>query len=203
VILGAGTVGFAAAAIAQGTGAEVRLLNRGVERLQRVDELYRGRIMTLASTMASVERAVVDADLVIGAVLRPGARAPVLVGKDLVAAMRPGSVIVDVAVDQGGCVETTRETTHADPVYEDRGVLHYAVGNMPAAVPRTSTYALANATLPYLGRLATVGLGHAASQDAALARGINTLDGAIVHPAVADALDRPLVDLDVALSTGG
>ncbi len=199
-ILGAGTVGYAAATIAQGMGAEVELLNRGIDRLQRVDQLYRGRIMTLVSMTATIERAVLDADLVIGAVLRPGGRAPVLVGKDLVAAMRPGSVIVDVAVDQGGCVETTRETTHADPVYDDHGVLHYAVGNMPAAVPHTSTYALANATLPFLVRLATVGLHRAASEDDALARGINTLDGTIVHSAVADALDRPMADLDVALS---
>jgi alanine dehydrogenase len=202
VILGAGTVGCAATAIAQGMGAEVQLLNRGIERLQRVDQLYRGRIMTIASMTASIERSVVDADLVVGAVLRPGGRAPVLVGKDLVAAMRPGSVIVDVAVDQGGCVETTRETTHADPVYEDHGMVHYAVGNMPAAVPRTSTYALANATLPHVVRLATAGIRRAARQDDALARGINTLDGAIVNPAVADALDRPLADLDVALRSG-
>ncbi|HET6954222.1 MAG TPA: alanine dehydrogenase [Acidimicrobiales bacterium] len=202
VILGAGTVGCAAAVIAQGMGAEVQLLNRGIERLQRVDQLHRGRIITIASMAATIERSVVDADLVVGAVLRPGGRAPVLVGKDLVAAMRPGSVIVDVAVDQGGCVESTRETTHADPVYEDHGVLHYAVGNMPAAVPRTSTYALANANLPYVVRLATAGVRRAARQDDTLARGINTLDGAIVHPAVADALDRPLADLDAALRSG-
>lgn len=171
VILGAGTVGCPATAIVQGMGAEVLLLNRGIERLQRVDQLYRGRIMTIASTTASVERSVADADLVVGPVLLPGGRAPVLVGKDLVAAMRPGSVIVEVAVDQGGCVETTRETTHADPVYQDRGVVHHAVGNMPAAVPRTSAYALANATLPHVVRLATAGIRRAATQDDALAPG--------------------------------
>lgn len=203
VILGAGTVGYGAASIAQGMGAQVELLNRGIDRLRRVDQVYRGRIVTLASMTASIERAVLDADLVVGAVLRPGGRAPVLVSEDLVARMRPGSVIVDVAVDQGGCVETTHETTHADPVYEDHGVMHYAVGNMPAAVPRTSTYALTNATLPHLVRLATVGLRGAAAGDEDLGRGINTLAGDIVHPAVADALGRKAVDLGAALSAFG
>jgi alanine dehydrogenase len=203
VVLGAGNVGWNTAWIAQGMQAEVLLLDRALDRLRSVDKIHQGRIVTLASNRGTVARAVADADLVIGAVLVAGGRAPVLVTEDMVRAMKRGSVIVDCAVDQGGCVETTHETTHADPVFERHGVLHYAVGNMPAAVPRTSTYALANATLPYLVRLATVGLGHAASQDAALARGINTLDGALVHPAVADALGRPLTDLDVALCTGG
>jgi alanine dehydrogenase len=147
-----------------------------------------GRITTYASNSAAVERLVVDADLVIGAVLVPGGRAPVVVTEDMVRAMRPGSVIIDIAVDQGGCVATTRETTHADPVYELHGVLHYAVGNMPGAVPHTSTYALTNATLPYVVSLARRGARAAVDEDPALRLGLNTDDGNVVNAAVADAL---------------
>lgn len=199
VVLGAGTVGASAAWIAEGMEADVQLLNRGIDRLRVMDRIQRGRITTLASTRAAVERAVVDADLLIGAVLQPGGRAPQLVSDALVAAMKPGSVIVDVAVDQGGCVETTHETTHADPVYERHGVLHYAVGNMPGAVPSTSTYALTNATLPYLVTLATNKLRSAVATDAALARGVNTCGGAVTNAAVATALGKPPADLAVAV----
>ena len=199
VVLGAGTVGASGALLAAGMEAEVELLNRGIDRLRVIDQTQRGRITTLASTRAAVERAVVDADLLIGAVLQAGARAPRLVSAALVAAMKPGSVIVDVAVDQGGCVETTHETTHAEPVYERHGVLHYAVGNMPGAVPNTSTYALTNATLPYLVTLATKGLRSAVATDTALARGVNTCAGAVTNAAVAGALGKPPVDLAVAV----
>jgi alanine dehydrogenase len=190
-ILGAGTVGSAAASIARGMQAEVVLLNRGIDRLQFVDQLHRGCIMTLALNRSSIARVVSEADLLVGAVLVPGGRAPVLVTADLVAAMKPGSVIVDVAVDQGGCVATTHETTHAEPVYEDHGVLHYAVANMPAAVPHTSTYALTNATLPYLVALATLGVDRAAEAHMALRHGVNTHDGSLTNAALGEALDRP------------
>lgn len=198
VVLGAGNVGWNAAWIAQGMEAEVLLLDKNLDRLRWVDQIHKGRIMTLASNRGAVERAVTSADLVIGAVLVAGGRAPVVVTRAMVETMRPGSVIVDIAVDQGGCVETTRETTHADPVWEHHGVLHYAVGNMPGAVPRTSTYALTNATLPYLADLATRGVAGAVTRDPALAAGVNTLDGEMTNAVVAEALGRtvrPLAEL--------
>jgi alanine dehydrogenase len=188
VVLGAGTVGWSAGRIAAGMGADVRIVNRSLERMRAIDETALGRVATFASNRASVERLVVDADLVIGAVLVPGGRAPVLVTEDMVRAMKPGAVIVDIAVDQGGCVETTHETSHADPVYELHGVLHYAVGNMPGAVPHTSTYALTNATLPYVVEVARLGVREAMARDAALARGLNTDEGTVVNPVVADAV---------------
>src|SRR5262249_49237331 len=151
-------VGWNAAWIAQGMEAEVILLDRNLDRLRFVDQIHRGRIMTLASNRGVVERIVPEADLLIGAVLVAGGRAPVVVTDAMVSAMRPGSVIVDCAIDQGGSVEGIRETTHAEPVYERHGVLHYAVGNIPGAVPHTSTYALTNATLPYVVALATLGV---------------------------------------------
>ena len=181
--------------IAQGMEAEVLLLDKNLDRLRWVDQIHQGRIVTLASNRGAVARAVADADLVIGAVLVPAGRAPVVVTEDMVRAMKPGAVIVDVAVDQGGCVETTHETTHADPVYELHGVLHYAVGNMPGAVPFTSTYALTNATLPYVLQLAVHGVADATAADPALALGVNTVGGKITHPIVAEALGR-----DVALA---
>ncbi|MGZ4804590.1 MAG: alanine dehydrogenase, partial [Acidimicrobiia bacterium] len=155
VVLGAGNVGWNSAWIAQGMEAEVLLLDKNLDRLRWVDQIHQGRIVTLASNRGAVTRAVADADLVIGAVLVAGGRAPVVVTEDMVRTMKPGAVVVDVAVDQGGCIETTHETTHADPVYEMHGVIHYAVGNMPGAVPFTSTYGLTNATLPYVLQLAT------------------------------------------------
>jgi alanine dehydrogenase len=195
VVLGAGNVGWNAAWIAQGMEAEVLLLDKSLDRLRWVDQIHRGRIMTLASNRGAVERAVAHADLLIGAVLVPGGRAPVVVDEDMVRGMKQGAVVVDVAVDQGGCVATTRETTHADPVYERHGVLHYAVANMPAAVPHTSTYALTNATLPYLLELAVHGVAGAAAGDPALAQGVNTVAGAVTNANVATALGRPATPL--------
>ncbi len=167
VVIGAGNVGWNAAWIAAGMEAEVVLLDKNLDRLRFVDQIHKGRISTLASNRGTVERAVARADLVIGAVLVPGGRAPVLISEDMVAGMKQRSVIVDVAVDQGGCVETIHETTHEEPIYEAHGVVHYAVGNMPGAVPNTSTFALTNATLPYLVQLASGGIA-AAAQDPVL-----------------------------------
>ena len=175
VVLGAGNVGWNAAWIAQGMEAEVLLLDKNLDRLRWVDQIHKGRIMTLASNRGAVARAVADADLVIGAVLVPGGRAPVLVTDEMIATMKPAAVIVDCAIDQGGCIENIRETTHTDPVYEVHGVLHYAVGNVPGAVPNTSTYALTNATLPYAVELATARREGAALADPALALGFNTV----------------------------
>ena len=195
VVLGAGNVGWNAAWIAQGMEAEVLLLDRNLDRLRWVDQIHKGRISTLASNRGTIERAIVEADLVIGAVLVPGGRAPQLVTDDLLRAMKPRSVIVDCAIDQGGSVEGIRETTHTDPVYEHHGVLHYAVGNVPGAVPNTSTYALTNATLPYALELATRGAAAATAADPALAAGVNTWGGHVPNAAVAEALGRPAADL--------
>jgi alanine dehydrogenase len=200
VVIGAGNVGWNAAWIAAGMEAEVVLLDKDLDRLRWVDQIHKGRIMTLASNRGSVERAVSEADLVIGAVLVPGGRAPVIVTTELVRSMKERSVIVDVAIDQGGCVEGIHETTHSDPVFERNGVLHYAVGNIPGAVPHTSTYALTNATLPYLSALATKGLAAACAADGALALGVNTLGGAVTHTAVAEALATPATPLVDALA---
>jgi alanine dehydrogenase len=200
VVLGAGNVGWNAAWIAQGMEAEVTLLDKNLDRLRFVDQIHQGRIVTLASNRGTAARAVSEADLVVGAVLVPGGRAPVVVTKEMVASMRPGSVIVDCAVDQGGCVETIRETTHADPVYELDGVLHYGVGNIPAAVPHTSTYALTNTTLPYALALATKGVAGATQDDPALATGVNTVGGSITNVAVAEALHHPAAPLADALA---
>lgn len=195
VVLGAGNVGWNAAWMAAGLEAQVDLLDRDTDRLRFVDQIQMGRITTVASNRGAVERAVAEADLLIGAVLVPGGRAPVLVSADMVASMKPGAVIIDIAIDQGGCVETSRETTHADPVFVEHGVVHYAVGNMPGAVPHTSTHALTNATLPYLAELARLGPTAAVAADAALARGVNIAGGEVVNPAVAEALGRPHADV--------
>lgn len=200
VVLGAGNVGWNAAWIAQGMAAEVLLLDKDLDRLRWVDQIHQGRIVTLASNRGAVARAVPDADLVIGAVLVPAGRAPVVVTEEMVRAMRRGAVIVDVAVDQGGCVETTHETTHHDPVYERHGILHYAVPNMPGAVPVTSTYALTNATLPYALTLASHGVAGAVAKDPSLALGVNTAAGAVTHRVVGEALRRPVSPLTEALS---
>ncbi|HEX4489648.1 MAG TPA: alanine dehydrogenase [Acidimicrobiia bacterium] len=199
VVLGAGNVGWNAAWIAQGMEAEVLLLDKNLDRLRWVDQIHRGRIMTLASNTAAVARAVADADLVIGAVLVPGGRAPQLVTETMIRTMKERTVIVDCAIDQGGCIEGIKETTHTDPVYERFGVLHYAVGNVPGAVPNTSTYALTNATLPYAVELATRGVHAAVRADAALAMGVNTFAGAVPNAAVADALGRDRADLESLL----
>jgi alanine dehydrogenase len=188
VVIGAGNVGWNSAWIAAGMEAEVLLLDRNLDRLRWVDQIHKGRIMTLASNRGAVERAVAEADLVVGAVLVAGGRAPTVVTDEMVAGMRERAVIVDVAIDQGGCVEGIRETTHSEPVYERHGVLHYAVGNIPGAVPHTSTYALTNATLPYVVTLADHGLDAAAERDPAIALGVNTRGGEVVNTVVKDAL---------------
>ena len=188
VVLGAGNVGWNAAWIAQGMEAEVWLLDKNLDRLRFVDQIHKGRILTLASNRGAVERAVAEADLLIGAVLVPGGRAPMLVTEDMVRAMKPGAVVVDIAIDQGGCVETTRETTHDAPVYEVHGVLHYAVGNVPGAVPHTSTYALTNATLPFVLEVAERGVRGAVEHDPSLRGGVTTVDGKLTNAVVADAL---------------
>ncbi len=188
VVLGAGNVGWNAAWIAAGMEAEVLLLDKDVDRLRWVDQIHKGRIMTISSNRGAVEQAVAEADLVIGAVLVAGGRAPVVVTEEMVAGMKRASVIVDVAVDQGGCIETTRETTHTHPVYECHDVLHYAVGNIPGAVPHTSTYALTNVTLPYVLAVAELGVVAAIGADAALARGLNTVAGEVANPTVAQTL---------------
>jgi alanine dehydrogenase len=194
VVLGAGNVGWNAAWIAAGMEAEVVLFDKNLDRLRWVDQINKGRIMTLASNRGALERNIADADLVIGAVLVAGGRAPVVVSEDMVRSMKPGAVIVDVAVDQGGCIETIHETTHDAPVYEQHGVLHYAVGNMPGAVPHTSTYALTNATLPYQLELAAHGLTTALRRDPALAHGLNTHRGQLTNAPVADFLHLPATD---------
>ncbi len=194
VVLGAGNVGWNAAWIAAGMEAEVVLVDKNLDRLRWVDQIHKGRIMTLASNRGAIERAVGDADLLIGAILVPGGRAPVVVSEEMVRAMRPRAVIVDVAVDQGGCIETTRETTHDDPVYEAHGVVHYAVGNMPGAVPNTSTYALTNATLPYIQDVAVLGPAAAAQKDPAVAFGVNTVAGKVTNRPVAEFLGVDYVD---------
>jgi alanine dehydrogenase len=200
VVLGAGNVGWNAAWIAAGMEAEVVLIDKNLDRLRWVDQIHRGRIMTLASNRGAVERSVLEADLVIGAVLVAGGRAPVVVDEEMVRSMKPRSVIVDVAVDQGGCIETIRETSHDDPVYELHGVLHYAVGNMPGAVPHTSTYALTNATLPYILDVALDGAAGASRNDQALALGVNTVGGHVTNVPVAEFLGVAAVDPLVALS---
>ena len=201
VVVGAGNVGWNAAWIAAGMEAEVLIFDKNIDRLRHIDQIRKGRIVTMASNMGTLERAVADADLVIGAVLVPGNRAPIVVTQEMVASMRPGSVIVDVAVDQGGCVATTRETTHQNPVYVEHGVVHYAVGNMPGAVPHTSTYALTNATLPYLVDVARFGVREAGMRDHAIYQGINSIAGHITHEAVANGLSLPFVDAAAAFSS--
>jgi alanine dehydrogenase len=200
VVLGAGNVGWNAAWIAQGMEAEVLLLDKNLDRLRWVDQIHKGRIMTLASNRGSIERAVAGADLLIGAVLVAGGRAPTVVTADMVQGMKRGAVIVDVAVDQGGCIATTRETTHDDPTYVVDGVIHYAVGNMPGAVPHTSTYALTNATLPYVLEVAQFGVAEAARRDPALRGGVNVVAGQVTNPAVAEALGVEPADPLAALA---
>jgi alanine dehydrogenase len=194
VVLGAGVVGLNAIKVAAGMGARVTALDRSLPTLRYLDDIFGNRIETLWSNEQHVEDSVAEADLVIGAVLIPGAAAPRLVTRHMLKRMQPGSVIVDVAVDQGGCVETTRPTTHADPVYFVDGVLHYAVANMPGALPRTSTIALTNATLPYALRLASRGLRDALRADPGFLAGLNAYDGQITCPPVAESLGLPLVD---------
>ncbi len=199
VIIGAGVVGANAAKIAVGMGAQVTVLDVNHARLQYLDDIYQGRIVTVSSTEPNIRKAVTYADLLIGAVLVTGAKAPRLVTREMIPTMKEGSVIVDVAVDQGGCVETIKATTHAEPTYLVDGVVHYGVANMPGAVPRTSTYALCNQTLPYALKLAAKGL-DALREDASLAKGLNVKDGKVTFKAVAEAFDLPYTSLEEALA---
>jgi alanine dehydrogenase len=187
VILGAGVAGFAAATIAVGMHSEVFILDRNPDKLREVDHHFRGELETIAASQHAIEEICVDADIVIGAVLVVGARAPHLVSDALVAQMRPGSVLVDISVDQGGCFESTHPTTHSNPVYEVHGTIFYCVSNMPGAVPHTSTHALANATLPYVMSIADQGWLGAVRSNAALAEGVNIADDKVVYKPVADA----------------
>jgi alanine dehydrogenase len=199
IVLGAGISGSNAAWIAQGMEAEVYILDKNVAKLREVDRIHKGRIQTVASNTYEIERAVLDADLVIGAVLVPGAKAPTLVTEEMVKSMKSGAVLVDISVDQGGCFETTHVTTHSDPVYVVHDVLHYCVGNMPGAVPHTSTYALTNVTMPYAVDIATKGLRAACSADAALALGVNAVAGQLTYAPVAEAHSMSSVELSRAL----
>src|SRR5882757_5918749 len=189
-IIGGGIVGTNAAKIALGMGAKVTLIDMNLNRLRELDDIFGGRVYTVASNSYNVEQAVREADLVIGGVLIPGAAAPKIVTKAMVAKMKKGAVIVDVAIDQGGCIETARPTTHSDPSYEVNGVVHYCVTNMPAAVPNTSTLALTNATQPYLLKLARLGATGAIKEDKGIAEGVNTYNGVLTYEAVAQAQSR-------------
>ena len=200
VVIGAGVSGMNAAAIALGMQAEVLLLDRNIQRLREVDRIYQGHMQTVASNSYEIERAVLDADLVIGAVLVPGAKAPKLVTNELVSRMRPGSVLVDISIDQGGCFEDSRPTTHADPTYKVHDSVFYCVANMPGAVPHTSTYALTNVTLPYAVELANRGWRDALRADPALALGLNTYDGQITYGPVAEAHGPRSLPLDEVLA---
>jgi alanine dehydrogenase len=200
VILGGGVSGTNAARMAMGVEAYVTVIDRSLPRLYELDLQFGAQLHTLFSTMENIEREVIAADLVIGAVLIPGAAAPKLVSRALVRAMKPGAVIVDISIDQGGCFETSRPTTHAAPTYVDEGVVHYCVTNMPAAVARTSTVALNNATLPFVLAIADRGWRQALSEDAHLRNGLNICEGRVTHPAVARDLDLPFSPSDRLLA---
>lgn len=200
MILGAGTVGLNAAKIAVGLGGDVSVLDVNVDRLRHVDDIFRGQVVTLFSNAFNIARIAQRADLLVGGVLVAGARAPVLVPESVVKTMKEGSVIVDVAVDQGGCVETMHPTTLAEPIYRVDGVVHYGVANMPALVPRTSTFALTNATLPYVVELAGKGVVAALRGNPALAKGLNVCQGRIVHPAVAESVGETAAALETCLA---
>ena len=200
VVLGAGVSGMNAAAIALGMQAEVLVLDRDVNKLRSADRIYQGHLQTIASNTYEIERAVLDADLVIGAVLVPGARAPKLITMELVGRMKPGSVLVDIAIDQGGCFEGSRPTTHAEPTFHVAASLYYCVANMPGAVPHTSTFALTNVTLPYALAIADHGWRAALGADPALALGLNTYDGILTQPAVAEAHEMAVTDPAVLLT---
>src|SRR5213075_679265 len=195
IIIGGGVVGTNAAKMAAGLGARVTILDTNLDRLRQLDDIFRGTVQTLASNIAHIADAVTHADLLIGGVLIPGAAAPKLVTRAMVGQMKKGSVIVDVAIDQGGCVETAHATTHSNPVYDVDGVTHYCVANMPGAVPRTSTIALTNATLPYTRRLASLGFARAIADDSGLAEGVNVYKGKITYKAVAESQSREYVPL--------
>ncbi|MFZ2196390.1 MAG: alanine dehydrogenase [Thermodesulfovibrionales bacterium] len=188
LILGAGAVGSNAARVSVGIGMDTVVINKGVERLQRIDEMFRGRVKTLPLTVHQVAEEIREADLVIGAILVPGSRTPVIITRGMLKTMKPGAVIVDVSVDQGGCAETSRPTTHDNPVYTVDGIIHYAVANMPGAYPRTSTLALTNATLPYIKAIAATGVDNAIRKVPAMLSALNTYNGSIVNKPLAEAL---------------
>ncbi|MGH3453654.1 MAG: alanine dehydrogenase [Nocardioidaceae bacterium] len=200
VVIGAGVSGMNAAAIALGMQAEVLLLDKNIDKLREADRIYQGHLQTVASNTYEIERAVLDADLVIGAVLVPGAKAPMLISNALVARMQPGSVLVDISIDQGGCFEDSRPTTHAEPTYRVHESVFYCVANMPGAVPHTSTYALTNVTLPYAVALANKGWKQALRDDHSLALGLNTHDGYLTNGPVAEAHGREHLSLEKVLS---
>jgi alanine dehydrogenase len=205
VVIGGGIVGYNAAVIALGLGGSVTILERSIDRMRHLDEVLSGRVSLVMSSTLQIEESVAEADVVIGAVLIPGALAPKLVTREMLRAMKKGAVLCDVAIDQGGCAETSRPTTHSEPVYEVEGVTHYCVANMPGAVPITSTKALTNATLPYVEAIADRGLREAVAQDRSLALGVNVLDGRLTYEAVAVAhgLDyTPLEDVLAACVPG-
>ena len=195
VILGGGVVGHNAAKIACGLGAHVTIIDRNLDRLRELDDIYNSQVVTLASSAWTIRQVLRDADLVVGAVLIPGAAAPKLVRREMIKLMKPGSVVVDVAIDQGGCFETSHATTHTDPTYYVDGVLHYCVSNMPAAVPHTSTFALTNATFPYLLQLANKGLEKACKDSQPIREGVNTYQGSVTYQAVAESQGREWKDI--------
>ena len=200
VVVGAGMAGANAAWLAQGLEAEVVVLDKSIDRLRYIDSIHKGRILTLISNQTTIEEAVTSADLVIGAVLVPGALAPRIISEELVSQMKPGAVVIDISIDQGGCIATAKMTTHSDPTYTVHDVIHYCVGNMPGAVPHTSTHALTNATLPYAIALANSGLKAACKADPVLAAGVNVMQGEVVNEAVAQAHGLGYVALTQVLS---
>ena len=199
VVIGGGIVGYNAAVIAIGLGANVTILERSIDRMRHLEEILSGRVSLLMSSSLQIEESLTEADVVIGAVLIPGALAPRLITREMVAGMKDGSVLADVAIDQGGCAETSRPTTHSDPVYTVEGVTHYCVANMPGAVPITSTKALTNATLPYVEAIADHGLREAVARDRSLGLGVNVVDGKITYRAVAEAHDLDFTPLEDVL----
>jgi alanine dehydrogenase len=203
LVIGGGVVGINAARMAMGLGADVTILDRSLERLQELEMLYGGRMKTVFSTADAIERYALEADLVVGAVLIPGAAAPRLISRELVKRMKKGAVLVDVAIDQGGCFETSRATTHQEPTYIIDDVVHYCVANMPGGVARTSTIALTNATLPFALELADKGVTAALQENPHLRNGLNVHAGSVTHQAVAEALAYPYVDALTALAGDG
>jgi alanine dehydrogenase len=199
LIIGGGIVGYNAAVIALGLGANVTILERSIDRMRHLDEVLSGRVSLVMSSTLQIEESVTEADVVIGAVLIPGALAPKLITREMLRGMKDGAVFCDVAIDQGGCAETSRPTTHSEPVYEVEGVTHYCVANMPGGVPVTSTKALTNATLPYVEAIAEHGLAEAVARDHSLARGVNVLDGHITYEAVAEAHELEYTPLEDVL----
>jgi alanine dehydrogenase len=199
LIIGGGIVGYNAAVIALGLGANVTILERSIDRMRHLDEVLSGRVSLVMSSTLQIEESVTEADVVIGAVLIPGALAPKLITREMLRVMKDGAVFCDVAIDQGGCAETSRPTTHSEPVYEVEGVTHYCVANMPGAVPVTSTKGLTNATLPYVEAIAEHGLAEAVARDHSLARGVNVLDGHVTYEAVAEAHDLDFTPLEDVL----